>query len=83
MNSDISIDDEVRQSAISRSDSISVLNESQGLIVENPDGTYLQGNFINTIKFLIKLKGVPSKFRKGQPPNEEGKENGGFNLYYL
>ena len=44
MNSDISIDDEVRQSIVSRSDSISVLDESQGVIVENPDGTYLQGN---------------------------------------
>ena len=44
MNSDISIDDEVRQSVVSRSDSISVLDESQGVIVENPDGTYLQGN---------------------------------------
>ena len=46
MNSDTSIDDEVRQSIISRSDSISVLDESQGVIVENPDGTYLQGKFI-------------------------------------
>ena len=46
MNTDISIDDEVRQSIVSRSDSISVLDESQGVIVENPDGTYLQGKFI-------------------------------------
>ena len=44
MNSDISIDDDIRQSTVSRSDSISILNESQGLIVENPDGTFLQGN---------------------------------------
>jgi len=64
MNADYTLDEDtaVRNSHVSKSDSISVLSESQGVIVENPDGTYFQG--------------VPAKFRKGPLTQEEGKEAG-------
>jgi len=69
MNTDYTLDEEtmLRGSAISRSDSISVLSESQGVIVENPDGTYFQG--------------VPAKLRKGAYTAEEGKDGNLFENY--
>lgn len=66
MNREHFHDEDVRNSALSKTDSLSVLSESQGVIVENPDGTYFQG--------------VPAKMRKGAFTAEEAKLNGEINI---
>jgi len=66
MNQNQLNEEEVRNSALRKTDSMSVLSESQGVIVETPDGTFFQG--------------VPAKMRKSPFTYEEAKQNGDLNI---